>query len=148
MNAGRRRAPISGPAGRPPLPRTVLVVGNPLVAQDGMPLRIMAKLRERLAQFEFRPFEPTREDLPGDGRELVIIDTLDGAKEAVVLKEGDLHRLVSMRACSLHDFDLGAQLLLLDKFGLLGKVRIIGVPARGKTAEIAAAVERALNALD
>lgn len=112
----------------------VLVIGNPLLAQDSLPLRIMPKLQAARPDVEFLPFEPTREDLP-QHQEMVLLDTIQGLKKVRVLS--DMKKLEqSSRAFSLHDFDLGAQLMLMDKFGLLGKTIIIGVPQKGDEKKI------------
>jgi len=123
--------------------KTDFIVGNPMVERDSMPLKILPMLQKALPQFEFVLFESTRMDIP-QKEDLVFVDTVEGAKEVIVL-EG-VSRIEEVRACSLHDFDLGTQLKLLDKFGLLGNVKIIGVPEKGKTAEIGKKVSRELGA--
>lgn len=116
----------------------VLVIGNPLLRQDSLPLRLMPKLRAARPDIEFRPLEPTREDLPHK-QKLVLLDSVQGLKKVRVLR--DVKKLEpASRAFSLHDFDLGAQLVLMHKFGLLGKTIIIGVPQKGKEEQITEAV--------
>lgn len=124
-----------------PKKQPVFIVGNPLVKKDSMPLKIMPLLQKALPQFEFVFFESTRMDIP-QKTDLVFVDTVEGAKEVMVL-EG-VSRIQEIKACSLHDFDLGTQLKLLGKFGLLGKVKIIGVPEKGKVEAIAAKVAKLL----
>lgn len=125
-----------------PKKQTIFIVGNPLVKQDGMPLKIMPVLREKLPQFEFVVFEPTRMDIPHN-EDLVFVDTVEGLKEVRALN--DVSKIQAFKACSLHDFDLGAQLLILKKFGMLGKVKIVGVPAKGKIGEITEKVAAMLS---
>ena len=123
----------------------VLVVGNPLLAQDSLPLRIMPKLSAARSDLSFEPFEPTRQDIPHN-QELVLLDTIAGLKKVRVLR--DISKLQQPdRAFSLHDYDLGAQLLLMRKFGLLGKTTIIGVPQKGKEEKIAPAVLAELESI-
>lgn len=104
-----------------------------------MPLVIMPLLEKEFPQFEFVPFEPTKMDIPQNA-DLVFIDTVEGAKEVFEIK--DLDRIEQTKACSLHDFDLGTQLKVMEKFGMLGKVKIIGVPAKGDREKIAKEVEK------
>lgn len=122
--------------------RTVFIVGNPLVRADSMPLRIMPRLQKMLPQIEFVLFEPTRMDIPLK-KDIVFVDTVEGIRKVRVLD--DIGKIEAFHACSLHDFDLGAQLLLLRKFDLLGKVRIVGVPAKGKVEKTATDVAAALQ---
>ena len=118
-----------------PRPRVVFVVGNPLVPSDSMPLRLLPLLKKARPGLDFTPFEPTRMDV-AHHQALVFIDTVQGIKKVV-----HLHGLKALQpsdsAYSLHDFDLAGQLLLLHKFGLLGPVAIIGVPAKGQKEKIA-----------
>ena len=116
-------------------PKSIYVVGNPLLKDDSMPLRLLPLLQKACPNLVFELFEPTRMDIPHNV-DLTFIDTVQGVKKTVYLH--GLKALASSNpAYSLHDFDLGVQLLLLDKFGLLGHVHIIGVPARGNVKKIA-----------
>lgn len=123
----------------------VLVVGNPLVKSDSMPVRLLPLLQKARPDLEFVFFEPTRMDIPHK-QDLTFIDTVAGLKQ-VCLLHGVEALAGPSGAYSLHDFDLAGQLLLLSKFGLLGQVHIIGVPAKGKTGPIAKDVLRGLNGI-
>lgn len=123
----------------------VYVVGNPLVPSDTMPLRLLSFLREALPSLDFQPFEPTRQDIPHN-QDLTFIDTVQGLKE-VCLLHGVESLMGPSGAYSLHDFDLAGQLLLMDKFGLLGHVHIIGVPSKGKIEIVGKGVVKQLRAL-
>lgn len=104
----------------------ILVFGNPLVRGDSIALRILPLLRRRFPEIEFVEFDAA-ENLEGQGRDLVIIDSALGIRRAVML-EGT-SALSGGRACSMHDFDLALTLRLLEKMGRLDSVRIIAVPA-------------------
>lgn len=104
--------------------KTIYVAGNPLVEEDSLPLRIMPGLRERFPRLEFRELEPT-EDLPEE-KDLIIIDIVKGIEKVQVID--DIEKIITRKAYSLHDFDLGASLKLMRKAGRLEKVVIIGVP--------------------
>lgn len=125
------------------LQKVVLVVGNPLVPSDSMPLRILPLLQKLCPDINFQPFEPTRMDIPQNTR-LVFIDTLQGAKE--IIHFHNLGELAPSNASySLHDFDLAGQLLVLSKFGLIGQVSIIGIPCKGEKEKIAKKVAAILR---
>ena len=103
----------------------VLVFGNPLLENDSLPLRLLPELRERFPEIEFKEIEPT-EDLDAEGRDLVILDSVEGIDDVVEIDS--IERLHANRVCSMHDFDLGYNLKLLKKIGRIDSVRIIGVP--------------------
>jgi len=100
------------------------VCGNPLIPEDSLPMRIIVELRKRLPSVAFIEFDPT-EELPKE-RELIIIDTVMGAKDVMLLR--DIDAFLDAKALSPHDFDLGMSLKLAKKMGKLHSVRVIGVP--------------------
>ena len=106
-------------------PKRFYVAGNPLVSMDSVPIQLMPRLRERFPKIEFVELDPT-EDMPEE-RTLHLIDTMIGIERVRVLE--DIDHIISGKAYSLHDFDLGFTLKLMKKAGKLKNVRIIGVPA-------------------
>ncbi len=104
----------------------VLVFGNPLVRQDSIALRLMGPLGERFPQVEFKEFDAA-ENLEGEGRDLVILDSARGVPKVVLLDS--LDALCGGKVYSMHDFDLSLTLKLLKKIGRLDSVRIIAVPS-------------------
>lgn len=98
-----------------------------MVSRDSLPLRIITRLAERLPDFDFIEFDPN-ENLEKEGRELNIIDTVEGAKEVVLIT--DIDRIQTQKVYSMHDFDLGHSLKILDKLGYIDSVRIFGVPMK------------------
>jgi Ni,Fe-hydrogenase maturation factor len=111
----------------------VLVFGNPLVERDSLPLRLIGELRKRFPGLEFKEFDPS-ENLENEGRELNIIDAVEGIERVTLIT--DIGLIKSQKICSMHDFDLGYSLKLLKKLGYVDGVRIFGVPMgmREKTA--------------
>lgn len=119
----------------------ILVFGNPLVAEDSLPLRLMPTLRQRFPSVEFKEFDAA-ENLEDEGRDLVILDTAKGP-DRVVLLEG-IESIETGKIYSMHDFDLALTLKLLKKLKLVDSVRIIAVPAgypeKKALAEVAALI--------
>lgn len=104
--------------------KRVYLFGNPDLENDSLPLRIAPGLRKEFPSIEFETMDPN-EEWPVTG-ELTIIDTVLGI-EAVTVFE-NLEPFRRSPSLSLHDFDALANLLLLEKLGKLGGIRIIGLP--------------------
>ncbi|MEM4389430.1 MAG: hypothetical protein QXG98_02100 [Candidatus Micrarchaeia archaeon] len=120
----------------------ILAAGNPLVARDALPISILPELRKKLPEIEFEELDV--EDLESYGRQLYIIDTIEGIKRPCVVR--GIAPLLTKKIYSLHDFDLGMRLKLLKKMGMLERVLIFGVPAgypRWRAAEELASLIRA-----
>ncbi len=103
--------------------KTIYVVGNLLLKEDNTPIKIMGKLQEKFPDVKFKELDPS-EDIP-EGI-LTIVDTVVGIYDIKIIEDLDI--IVSDKAYSLHDFDLGINLKLMKKAGKLEKIQIIGVP--------------------
>jgi hypothetical protein len=103
----------------------ILVFGNPILRIDSMPIRLLPDLRKRFPDVEFREFDPN-ENLEREGRDLNIIDTVQGLDRVTLLS--DIDSFQSSPRISMHDFDLGYSLRLLKKLKLVDSVKIFGVP--------------------
>ncbi len=125
--------------------RAVFVFGNPLVEEDSLPLRLLPRLRETFPSVRFTELDPA-EDLRILGRAPVILDAVKGISGVSVIN--DIGAIEGSPRCSLHDLDLGANLKLMKKTGLLNEVTIIAVPPSmppGKALEgVKEALERIL----
>jgi Ni,Fe-hydrogenase maturation factor len=104
--------------------KKIYVLGNPLVKTDSLPIKLIPLLKKEFPKIDFVEFEPT-EDFPEE-KELVILDTVINAKDVCVIT--DVDRIISEKAVSLHDFDLGYNLKLMKKFRIIEKIKIIGLP--------------------
>ena len=62
----------------------ILIFGNPLLKEDSLPLRLIDDLRKAYPEIEFREFDPN-ENLEKEGRNLVIIDTVEGIDRVVTI---------------------------------------------------------------
>jgi len=104
----------------------IYLFGNPLLKEDNLPLLFEPALKLAFPQFDFIWQDPN-ENLKPENGELVLIDTVIGPSEVIVLT--DLEKIERSPNYSLHDLDLGFNLKLLHKIGLLKKVTIFGLPA-------------------
>jgi Ni,Fe-hydrogenase maturation factor len=105
---------------------TIYLFGNPLVETDCLPLLIADRLKKRFPMISFYIIDPNENLTPDTNGELIMIDTVVGIDKVAVIHNID--QLADEPKYSLHDFDLGFQLKLLKKIGILKKVTIFGVP--------------------
>lgn len=109
----------------------VYVFGNEDVPEDRSAIEAAEKLADTLEDVSFVPVKPN-EDVPFvDERRVVILDTVQGIREVVLIEGKDVDRLVLAPRGSVHDFDLAFQLRYLKKLGRLGEVVIVGIPQQG-----------------
>lgn len=103
---------------------TIYIFGNPDLAFDSLPLRILPKLKKRFPEIEFEALDPNEEfEVP---EELVLLDTVFGIERARIFS--GLQDFENSPRVSLHDFDLLSHLRYLRKLGKLRKIKIIGIP--------------------
>lgn len=105
--------------------KKVLVFGNPLLDRDSLALKVAERLRGKVNGIEFEFAESLAR--PKERQDFYIMDAAVGIKEAIII-EG-LDGLESKQPVSGHDFDLAMELKVLKKLGMLGKVRMVAVPA-------------------
>jgi Ni,Fe-hydrogenase maturation factor len=102
----------------------VYVLGNPLEEVDALPIKLLPRLREAFPLFHFSEIDPT-ENFPEE-KNLIIIDTIINTRNVCVWT--DVEKIKSSPSYSLHDFDLGMTLKIMQKMGKLKKITIFGVP--------------------
>ena len=68
------------------------------------------------------------------GRTPVLIDTVEGISHVITIHNID--QLHIQKAYTLHDFDLGVNLKIMQKMGMLDSVTILGVPMHGNKERI------------
>ncbi|MFH1065366.1 MAG: hypothetical protein V1734_02565 [Nanoarchaeota archaeon] len=102
----------------------ILVFGNALIKKDSLPLKLIPELTKLFPSIEFIELDGI-EDIQQYGRLLFIMDTVEGIKEPCIIHLKDIqnHKVLSM-----HDCDLGFNLLLLKKIGKIDDAVIIGIP--------------------
>jgi len=106
--------------------KTIYIFGNPLLDFDNMPIRMVPKLQKQFPDINFIIQDPNENINPSINGELVIIDTVLGIGEVVVIN--DIEKLEINKIYSMRDFDLAFNLKLLKKIGKLEKITIFSVP--------------------
>jgi hypothetical protein len=105
--------------------KIIHIFGNILLPFDSLPLKLQPELQAALPEIDFVISDPN-ENIKPVNKELVIIDTVLDIKEIKIIKNID--QIQDNQTYSMHDFDLGLNLKLLQKIGELEKITIFGVP--------------------
>ena len=112
----------------------IYLFGNPLLPNDSLPLRWKKNLEKLFPQIIFETVD-VNENFPRIGeRNLIILDTVIGIKEPMVLDLDDFDQAQlgfkknKKSPISPHDYDLLLHLLLLKKLKKIDSVKIIGIP--------------------
>lgn len=113
--------------------KKIFIFGNPLLPFDSLPIKLAPRLQAAMPEFEFTIADPN-DNLKPLNKELFIIDTIEGINEVTVID--DIDKIKTEKIYSLHDFDLGYNLKLLQKLGELERAIIIGVPMEGDEEKI------------
>ncbi len=116
-------------------------MGNPLIEEDSLPLRLVPRLRKAFPRISFIEIDPT-ENFPEEDP-LLIVDTILHAPGVVMWNDVDAIR--SSPTYSLHDFDLGMTLKLMRKMGTLHRVIVFGLPPQGDEGLIFGELEKAIS---
>ena len=122
---------------------SVSVFGNPDLAEDNVPVRLVPKLRERFPDTCFAVEDPNDIDLPKRGK-WVILDTVRGLDAVSWVSVGDIARS-DHSATTAHDYDLSTLLLLAKKLDPSFEPHILGIPFGVSEEEALPAVARELE---
>lgn len=110
----------------------IYVFGNEDFTEDNKALKIASLLKKSVKDIDFIYIKPN-EDLPFPDKENVIImDIVEGIKKIKLFDLDSANKIILSPRVSTHDFDLGFQLRYLKKLGKLKKVKILGIPRKGK----------------
>jgi Ni,Fe-hydrogenase maturation factor len=110
----------------------VYVFGNEYVAEDKRAIEVARELEGAIEGLSFVFVNPN-EDVPFvNERHVVILDTVEGLREATLIEGDRIDALISSPRGSVHDFDLAFQLRYLKKLNKLGEVTLIGIPQEGE----------------
>ena len=102
----------------------IYIFGNPDLENDSLPVRLIPKLQKELGDISINHIDPN-EEIDTD-EPFIVIDTVVGIKETTLFES--LKDFTPPPNFTCHDFDVFANLKLLEKLGRLPKYRIIGVP--------------------
>ena len=110
----------------------VWIFGNPDYKPDALPLKILPELKQRLPDLDFVVKDPNEDwEMPA---KLIIIDTIVGIDKVTCFTT--LKRFQSAPRLTMHDFDLGTNLMWLNKLKKLPPFLIIGIPVGATKKEI------------
>lgn len=113
--------------------RNLYVFGNELLSIDSFARKVARFLSD---DFNIIPCRDPECILDADkSKEILILDVVKGLREPIVIT--DVKQLKTGKIVSLHDFDLGFLLDLLEGIDEKRKIRIIGVPQQGDPEETA-----------
>jgi hypothetical protein len=113
--------------------KKIFLIGNLLVDEDSMPLKLKPMLQKEFPRIEFLEFDPT-ENFPEESDEICMIDSVKGINEPRIFT--DIDEFIIKKRVSMHDFDLSWEMKLLKKTGRLKKIFIIGIPQTGDNNKI------------
>ena len=105
--------------------KEIWLFGNIDLPQDSLPLRLQERLSSEFPNIKFIVQDPLDEWVMPE--ELFIIDTVQGLDKVTVFNSLDQFQKTS--SVTMHDFDLGMQLRMLQKVGQLPPLTIFGLPA-------------------
>lgn len=106
----------------------VCVFGNEFLEDDSLAGKVAKHLDAKVV------YCTSPDDLLLVDEDFVILDVVKGISKPVLIT--DVHQLKTRTLVSLHDFDVGYFLHLLDELEKKS-IRIIGIPIRGDPEEIA-----------
>lgn len=92
-------------------------------------MKILPELRKKFPEIEFLETNAV-EEIGYFGKELLIIDSADGIKNACLIT--DLNQLETQTRVSMHDFDLAQTLKIMKKIGKIDSVKIFCLPTSMK----------------
>lgn len=120
----------------------IYVLGNPLLKEDSISLKLVPKLEKRFPQINFLEFDPL-EELHSE--EVIFMDVVEGIKNVEIIN--DLKILETRKIYSTHDFDLAFLLKLLRKLNIIKKAIIIGIPKNIKERDALKQLENKIEKL-
>src|SRR5215210_5703924 len=110
----------------------VYVFGNEYVAEDKRAIEVARELQDTVEGISFILVDPNEDLRFVDEPQVVLLDTVQGIQDVVLVDGDELNGLILSPRGSVHDFDLAFQLKYLKKLGKLGEVTIIGIPQEGE----------------
>ena len=127
--------------------QTYLLFGNPLIEKDNLALKLLPKLKKLFPKINFIECDST-ENIEKYGKHLNIIDVSPGIDEINTFNlenEKNLEKLNTAKIFSMHDFDLGYNLKLLKKIGLIESAKIICLPMEMNEDKVLGKIKKILD---
>lgn len=116
--------------------KTLYVFGNEFLRDDCFAGIVSENLKDKFSIEHCR----SPDDLLEAKGNIVILDVVKNTKEPILID--DVSKIKTRSLVSLHDFDLGFFLNLMEGMGINKKIKIIGIPMKGNAKEIAKKVEK------
>jgi len=110
--------------------KTLYVFGNEHLEGDKLAREVASSLRGFTVVHCRSP-----DELLGAEGDILILDVVKGIRKPMVI--GDVSQLKTRKMMSLHDFDVGYFLTLMDGMGMGKKVKIVGIPQQGEKGKLA-----------
>ena len=115
--------------------KKVYVFGNEYVKEDSF----AHKIAEKLEGVEIVYCRSPEQLLEIEENEIMIMDVVENIKEPMRIE--DMSQLTVSTMFSLHGFDLGFFLPLMEKMGMKKNIKIIGLPNEGDIEKISEKVK-------
>lgn len=112
--------------------KNIYVFGNPYLEQDNLGLEVAKWLPP---QFQPKYCKSPDDLLQATESELVILDVVRNIDKPILISK--IEDLKTRKLTSLHDFDVGFFLHLMQQTGLAKHIKIIGVPQKGNAKQLA-----------
>ena len=127
---------------------TVLVFGSEIVKEDSLALKVADILKEDkslLRSIKVVKYSRLDDILERKNERIVILDVAKGIEDVALLN--DFHTIRKKDISTIHDFNLGYYLKLMEAIGEVKNIKIIAIPyhASNKIEEIAKKVKMLLN---
>ncbi len=110
--------------------QTIHVFGNEYLENDNFAHKVAQHLKKK---FKILTCYSPETLLDSREKEIIILDVVKNTKKPIII--GNISKLKTSKIISLHDFDLGFFLNLMDSMGIKRKIKIIGIPAKGNIQE-------------
>jgi len=116
--------------------KNVYVFGNEHLEFDSFARKVAGMLSSKINTIDAHSPDIL---LDSKEKELLILDVVKNIKKPMVIS--DISKIKTNPMTSLHDFDVGFFLKLMNGMGINKKIKIIGIPQKGNISKISKEVE-------
>ncbi len=110
--------------------KTLYVFGNEHLLED----KLARDVARELKGFEIRHCRSPDDLLDAEG-DILILDVVKGISKPLIIE--DIAQLKTRKMMSLHDFDVGYVLTLMNGLGISKTIKILGIPQTGDSKKLA-----------